>query len=90
MSDCVGADVESVCADPAAGSIILLENLRFHPEEEGSSKDAAGKKVRLSACLFPSQYITSISAGKSVRHVSSFKFLLCSETFCRVTDRFNF
>ncbi|XP_071787635.1 phosphoglycerate kinase 1-like [Asterias amurensis] len=49
LSDCVGADVESVCADPAAGSIILLENLRFHPEEEGSRKDAAGKKVKASA-----------------------------------------
>lgn len=25
---------------------ILLENLRFHAEEEGSSKDAEGKKVK--------------------------------------------
>src|SRR5947207_8375034 len=25
---------------------ILLENLRFHPEEEGSYKDADGKKVK--------------------------------------------
>ncbi len=27
------------------GSVILLENLRFHPEEEGKGKDASGKKV---------------------------------------------
>lgn len=27
------------------GSVILLENLRFHPEEEGKGKDAEGKKV---------------------------------------------
>lgn len=30
------------------GEIILLENLRFHPEEEGSSKDAEGNKVKAS------------------------------------------
>jgi len=35
LSDCVGAEVEAACADPAAGSIILLENLRWHVEEEG-------------------------------------------------------
>ena len=27
------------------GKIILLENLRFHIEEEGSGKDEEGKKV---------------------------------------------
>jgi Phosphoglycerate kinase len=28
------------------GQIILLENLRFHIEEEGSSKDKEGKKTK--------------------------------------------
>ncbi|XP_022092796.1 phosphoglycerate kinase-like [Acanthaster planci] len=46
LSDCVGPEVEAACADPAVGSVILLENLRFHPEEEGSGKDAEGKKVK--------------------------------------------
>ena len=32
----------------AAGSVILLENLRFHLEEEGSGKDSAGKKAKAS------------------------------------------
>lgn len=45
LSDCVGSEVEAACADPAPGTVILLENLRFHPEEEGSSKDETGKKV---------------------------------------------
>lgn len=35
LSDCVGADVEAACADPAPGTIILLENMRFYAEEEG-------------------------------------------------------
>merc|ERR1712038_690979 len=33
LNDCVGAEVESACADPSHGSVILLENLRFHIEE---------------------------------------------------------
>jgi phosphoglycerate kinase len=46
LSNCVGAEVEAACADPAPGSVILLENLRFHIEEEGKGVDADGKKVK--------------------------------------------
>lgn len=44
--DCVGSDVESTVNAAKDGQVILLENLRFHAEEEGSSKDADGKKVK--------------------------------------------
>uniref|UniRef100_A0A673WVM2 Phosphoglycerate kinase n=1 Tax=Salmo trutta TaxID=8032 RepID=A0A673WVM2_SALTR len=44
LKDCVGPEVEKACADPAAGSVILLENLRFHVAEEGKGKDASGNK----------------------------------------------
>jgi len=46
LSDCVGSAVESACANPAKGSLILLENLRFHIEEEGKGVDSAGAKVK--------------------------------------------
>jgi len=46
LSGCVGADVEAACADPAPGSVILLENLRYHVEEEGKGLDAEGNKVK--------------------------------------------
>lgn len=46
LSDCVGPEVEKACADPAPGSVILLENLRFHIEEEGKGLDSSGKKVK--------------------------------------------
>ena len=46
LSDCIGAKVEAACADPAPGSVFLLENLRFHIEEEGKGTDAEGKKSR--------------------------------------------
>lgn len=49
LNDCVGAEVEKACADPAPGTVILLENLRFHLEEEGKGVDAEGKKVKAAA-----------------------------------------
>ncbi|OCK85914.1 phosphoglycerate kinase [Lepidopterella palustris CBS 459.81] len=44
--DCVGKEVEDIVNGASDGQVILLENLRFHAEEEGSSKDAEGKKVK--------------------------------------------
>ncbi|MCJ1373234.1 phosphoglycerate kinase [Loxospora ochrophaea] len=44
--DCVGLEVEETVNKASDGQVILLENLRFHAEEEGSSKDAEGKKVK--------------------------------------------
>ncbi|KAI8585981.1 phosphoglycerate kinase [Geranomyces variabilis] len=46
LEDCVGSKVEEHCAKATGGEVILLENLRFHVEEEGSTKDADGKKVK--------------------------------------------
>ena len=44
--DCVGPEVEKVVDGTTDGGVVLLENLRFHAEEEGSSKDGEGKKVK--------------------------------------------
>ncbi len=38
VSDCVGPKVEAAVAKMADGDIILLENLRFHPEEESNDE----------------------------------------------------
>mmetsp|Transcript_18675 Transcript_18675/g.54728 ORF Transcript_18675/g.54728 Transcript_18675/m.54728 type:complete len:419 (+) Transcript_18675:46-1302(+) len=46
LPDCVGPEVEAACASPADGSVILLENLRFHVEEEGKGVDASGNKIK--------------------------------------------
>ncbi|XP_074040405.1 phosphoglycerate kinase [Leptinotarsa decemlineata] len=46
LNDCVGSEVEEACKDPKPGSVILLENLRFHIEEEGKGVDASGKKAK--------------------------------------------
>ncbi|KAK5137376.1 phosphoglycerate kinase [Meristemomyces frigidus] len=44
--DCVGPEVEKVVNGTDNGGVVLLENLRFHAEEEGSSKDKDGNKVK--------------------------------------------
>ncbi|KAI9761407.1 MAG: hypothetical protein M4579_001057 [Chaenotheca gracillima] len=46
LPDCVGPEVEAAVGKATGGQVILLENLRFHAEEEGSSKDADGKKQK--------------------------------------------
>eukprot|EP00746_Dinoflagellata_sp_MGD_P001189 gnl/MRDRNA2_/MRDRNA2_102205_c0_seq1.p1 gnl/MRDRNA2_/MRDRNA2_102205_c0~~gnl/MRDRNA2_/MRDRNA2_102205_c0_seq1.p1 ORF type:complete len:875 (+),score=218.90 gnl/MRDRNA2_/MRDRNA2_102205_c0_seq1:75-2699(+) len=49
LKDCCGPEVEAACANPATGSIFLLENLRFHVEEEGKGVDESGNKLKASA-----------------------------------------
>eukprot|EP01104_Vermistella_antarctica_P000851 TRINITY_DN10949_c0_g1_i1.p1 TRINITY_DN10949_c0_g1~~TRINITY_DN10949_c0_g1_i1.p1 ORF type:complete len:433 (-),score=151.69 TRINITY_DN10949_c0_g1_i1:53-1315(-) len=45
LNDCVGEEVEAKCANLKDGEVVLLENLRFHVEEEGEGKDAEGNPV---------------------------------------------
>ncbi|GFN89454.1 phosphoglycerate kinase [Plakobranchus ocellatus] len=35
LDDCVGFQAQALCEDPVPGSVFLLENLAFHPEEVG-------------------------------------------------------
>jgi phosphoglycerate kinase len=48
LNDCVGSDVQAACANPTKGSVILLENLRFHIEEEGKGTNSEGEKIKAS------------------------------------------
>ncbi|KAJ3341702.1 phosphoglycerate kinase [Gonapodya sp. JEL0774] len=44
LTDCVGPEVEARVAAATGGEVILLENVRFHLEEEGSVKLKDGTK----------------------------------------------
>ena len=46
LSDCVGPEVEAACAAIKPGEVILLENLRFHLEEEGKRKNKDGTSTK--------------------------------------------
>ncbi|MBL8394744.1 MAG: phosphoglycerate kinase [Candidatus Accumulibacter sp.] len=51
LPDCVGPEVEAACAQIKPGEVILLENLRFHIEEEGKASvtNADGSITKLKA-----------------------------------------
>jgi phosphoglycerate kinase len=46
LDDCVGPEVEKACAALKPGEVALLENLRFHIEEEGKLKKEDGSSVK--------------------------------------------
>ena len=46
LDDCVGSEVEAACAALKPGEVILLENLRFHIEEEGKVKNEDGTSTK--------------------------------------------
>jgi phosphoglycerate kinase len=46
LDDCVGPEVERACAALKPGEVTLLENLRFHIEEEGKVKKDDGTSVK--------------------------------------------
>ena len=46
LSDCVGPEVEASCAALKPGEVVLLENLRFHIEEEGKIKNEDGTSTK--------------------------------------------
>ncbi|MDR3306973.1 MAG: phosphoglycerate kinase [Endomicrobium sp.] len=48
--DCISAESKKAAADLKSGEILLLENLRFHPEEEG--KNASGEKDKAAMDAF--------------------------------------
>jgi phosphoglycerate kinase len=46
LNDCVGPSIEAACTKAMPGDVILLENLRFHIEEEGKVKLEDGSKLK--------------------------------------------
>lgn len=46
VSDCVGEEVSRAASELKAGEILLLENLRFHPEEEENDEGFADELIR--------------------------------------------
>ncbi|HXK24382.1 MAG TPA: phosphoglycerate kinase [Myxococcota bacterium] len=46
LGDCAGPTVERVCANLLPGEVVLLENLRFHIEEEGKVRRPDGTSLK--------------------------------------------
>ena len=82
--DCVGKEVEDTVNGASDGQVILLENLRFHAEEEGSSKDSEGKKVKADKAKVD-EFRKGLTALGDI-YISTSLFLLTYSTSIMITS----
>jgi len=47
LNDCIGEEVEKIVSSMQKGEVVLLENLRFHPEEEKNDYEFSKKLANL-------------------------------------------
>ncbi len=64
--DCVGPEVEKLVEKMAAGEIVLLENLRFHPEETANDPLFSEQLARLADIYINDAFAASHRAHASV------------------------
>lgn len=70
LSDCVGPDVEAQCAALAPGDVVLLENVRFHPEEEANDPAFARQLASLADLYVNDAFGTAHRAHASTEGVA--------------------
>jgi len=71
-SDCIGPEVESKVGTLKEGDILVLENLRFHPEEEADDDDFARKLARLADIYVNDAFGTAHRAHASMVGVAKY------------------
>jgi len=71
-SDCIGREVESKVGTLKEGDILVLENLRFHPEEEADDADFARKLARLADIYVNDAFGTAHRAHASTVGVAKY------------------
>jgi len=71
-SDCIGQQVESKVKKLEEGDILVLENLRFHPEEEANDADFAQKLARLADIYVNDAFGTAHRAHASTVGVAKY------------------
>lgn len=70
LSDCVGPDVSAACAALQPGEIVLLENVRFHPEEEKNDPAFAASLASLADLYVNDAFGTAHRAHASTEGVA--------------------
>jgi phosphoglycerate kinase len=64
--DCVGQSARAAVGKLQAGHVLLLENVRFHPEEEANDPDFAGRLAALGELFVNDAFAASHRAHASV------------------------
>jgi len=72
LEDCIGKVVEEKAQSLNPGDVILLENLRFHPEEEKNDEGFAGKLAGLADIYINDAFAVSHRAHASVEAITRF------------------
>ena len=78
--DCVGPEVASVVKGAPGGVVVLLENLRFHPEEEANGPAFARQLAELGEVYVNDAFGTAHRAHASTEGVTHY-FVSCAAGF---------
>ena len=70
--DCIGDEVKALAAALKPGEVLLLENLRFHKEEEKGDEAFAGKLAELGDCWVNDAFGTAHRAHASTAVIAKF------------------
>lgn len=70
LPDCVGDEVSAKCVTLAAGDVVLLENVRFHPEEEKNDPEFAKSLASLADAYVNDAFGTAHRAHASTEGVA--------------------
>jgi phosphoglycerate kinase len=68
--DCVGPEVQAQARALAPGQILLLENLRFHPEEEANDPEFARQLAALADCYVDDAFAAAHRAHASIEAIT--------------------
>lgn len=70
--NCIGDDAEKAATELQNGEVLLLENLRFHPEEKAGDKDFAEKLSKLGNIYINDAFGTAHRAHASTTIIAQF------------------
>lgn len=72
LDDCIGREVEKVVNNMEPGDVVLLENLRFYPGEEGKDDEFAKKLASLADVYVNDAFGTSHRSHASVTGITKY------------------
>lgn len=72
LDDCIGPEVEKVVNNMESGEVVLLENLRFYPGEEGKDDEFAKKLAALADVYVNDAFGTSHRSHASVTGITKY------------------
>ena len=71
-ADCIGPEAEKAINQAGPGDVVLLENLRFHPEEEANDPGFAGKLAALAPVYVNDAFGSAHRAHASTEGITHF------------------